>query len=584
MNKTVKLQSTPIVNEQIHLFLNQSPFLLVAIVATMLAFVSYFWNSVEHDILWTWLAINLSITLIRIPLVLYYRKHAQRLKPYNLLWGWGFAFFALLSGCVWGSTAWVLMNPQQWADMAFIYILVPTTITGVTVSLAAFFPIYLAYSVSSLSLLMTAMFFRGQTEYYIYGYLILLFFLVNLSFALMINRNLKESIELRFKNIDLIEKLRKQKNLAEKANQDKTRFLAAASHDLRQPMQAMQLFTSTLADKLTLSEQKNLLQHIIHSQNTIADMLDSLLDISKLDAQIVKINCIDFLLMPVFSRLHDEFSDVAKQKGIELRIRATNVCLYSDPESVYRILQNLLSNALRYTHQGGVLLACRQNNNKLSIEVWDTGIGIEEHQLEHIFDEFYQVDNMHRDHNRGLGLGLAIVARLSNLLGSPVFFKSVFAQGSVAKLLMLPGQENNIRQSKSRAETMNNQQVTNRLIMVIDDDREIRKGLDIQLTNWDLQVITASSSAIAIEQLAAQSLVPDLIISDYRLANNENGAQAIHAVRSFINNVQIPAIIITGDTSPQRIKESKASGFPLLHKPVRPAKLKALLNQLLQTA
>lgn len=576
-------KNTPIVNEQIHLFLNQSPYLLIGTIATMLIFVWFFWNRVDYNILFTWLAINLCLVLIRMPIVVFYKRNALRLKPNNLVFGWIFALFSFIAGCTWGASTWVLMDPTELFEVAFIYILIPSTVTGVTVSLSTFLPIYLAYSSSALGMLALALLFRGQSEHVFFGLLIIIFFFVNLSFAIMINRNLIESIKLRFNNLDLIQKLRSQKDIAEKANQDKTRFLAAASHDLRQPMQAMLLFSSTLNDKLTVPEHKKLLHRIMLSQDSISEMLDSLLDISKLDANIIQANMMNFKLQTIFNRIEEEFVSSAESKNLKLKIRPTNARLYSDPQHIYRILQNLVANAIRYTNEGGILLVCRSNQQHYSIEVWDTGIGIKTEQYQQIFQEFYQVNNPERDRQHGLGLGLAIVQRLTQLLDIPLNLNSHYLQGSVFKLKVISGNKQHLLQS-TKVESYNDEPNNNKnkLILIIDDDSEILDALGEQLISWGFQVCRAQSLELAIEQLKNSQSNPDLIISDYRLAGDKNGAKIIEKVRQFLNNLTLPAIIVTGDTSPERIKESKQSGFPILHKPLKPAKLRAQINNSLK--
>ena len=366
---------------------------------------------------------------------------------------------------------------------------------------------------------------------------------------------------------------------AERANIAKSKFLAAASHDLRQPIQAMAFFTTALASEVRTPSAQPLLHDLKESLAGVNVLLDSLMDVSRLDAGIVQPRLTNFSLATLLNRLRSEFSPLAGDKRLTLRVRPTTAIVRSDPTLLERILQNLLSNAIRYTDRGGILIGVRVRGQTLRIEVWDTGIGIPKDRLDDIFQEFYQIGNEERNRTQGLGLGLAIVQRLSLLLSHRVEVRSVQGRGSVFRIdVPLIG--------------FNSQKVTSRpplssptpsgghkgVVIIIDDEAIILRGLKVVLEGWGYRVLIAASEAEAMERLAEYDKAPDIIIADYRLRAGKTGIQAIRHIREHFGNRPIPSVVITGDSAPERLREAEASGYHLMHKPVNPPQLQAVLE------
>jgi signal transduction histidine kinase/ActR/RegA family two-component response regulator len=374
--------------------------------------------------------------------------------------------------------------------------------------------------------------------------------------------------------------LREKKEEAETATLAKSRFLAAASHDLRQPTHALGMFVARLAQLPHDRETHQLIGNLEASVQAMQDLLDALLDISRLDAQSVPVQLRPFALGKLFDQLNSTLSLTAEQKGLRLRVRPTSVWLLTDPALLERILLNLLGNALRYTPHGGVLLACRlaADGQYARIEVWDSGIGIAPEQHQDVFKEFFQVGNSERDQGKGLGLGLNIVQRTAGLLDLPIHMQSGLGCGTRFSLRvpLAPEGTDHDRRSAPRADPM--AQLSGLVVLVVEDNSLARDGLVSLLTSWGCVVGSADGLAQALQQLE-DGLMAQVIISDYRLGEGDNGIALIRQLR-LATGLSIPACLMSGDTDPSLIQAAKHEGLTLLHKPVRPAKLRSLLRRL----
>ncbi len=328
--------------------------------------------------------------------------------------------------------------------------------------------------------------------------------------------------------------LRSAKEQAERAILSQSKFLAAASHDLRQPVQALTLFTSALAAKLKGAPASALLEDMKGSVDALTMLLDALLDVSRLDAGIVVPCETTFSLDTVTERLVQEFGIQAEQQGIDLRVVPCSAMVRTDPTLLYRVLQNFLSNALRYTSQGRILLGCRRHGRKLRISVVDSGIGIPAHLQEDIFKEFFQIGNPERDRTKGLGLGLAIVRRLSRLLRAPVEVRSKESRGSAFSIDVTLVGFNKITNIVPLRPTMVEPVAAgNGLIFVVDDEPAVLKGLKVVIEGWGFTVLTARTELETINILTKRQQAPSLIIADYRLRSICNGAQVIAQIQDM---------------------------------------------------
>jgi signal transduction histidine kinase/ActR/RegA family two-component response regulator len=368
---------------------------------------------------------------------------------------------------------------------------------------------------------------------------------------------------------------------AEQANAAKTRFLAAASHDLRQPIHALGLLLATLADRVRDEGAIPVLKQIDGAVDAVDSMLNSLLDISKLDAGVVRPEIGLVNLAGLLERLNDEHRPIARLTGNRLRVRPAQAVVLSDAAMLQRILANLVSNALRYTGDGRVLVGARRRGRFVRIEVYDNGPGIPADALEDIFLEFHQLGNPERDRRKGLGLGLAIVRRLAGLLGHSVEVRSNVGHGSrfSVTLPLSTAPQRTATPARTPTASAPGAELHGKRVLVLDDDASVLDAMGGLLERWGCDVIATSTPEEAEAVLASDSGQPDLLIVDYRLRGNASGIEAIGRLHTLAGT-RIPALVITGDTAPDRLREAQESGYPLLHKPVKPAQLRDVIRQL----
>ena len=377
-------------------------------------------------------------------------------------------------------------------------------------------------------------------------------------------------------NIDLIA----AKESAELANLSKTRFLAAASHDVLQPLNAAHLSISALAEVQTSDEGKKLVRQVERSLETMEDLLRTLLDISKLDAGVVQPDIGDVNLETLFSSLRSDFLPVAKMKDLTLKFRPVSAVVRSDRTLLRRILQNILSNALHYTRSGGVLIGTRHRGDTIRIDVADTGRGIPDDQRETVFEEF-QRGNMPADAG-GLGLGLAIVRRMAAALGHPVTFSSKVGRGTIFHIDVPVGIGATADAIASTAdmERPRGYGLFGTKVLLVENDADVLQAMTFLLERWQCLVRTATSTDDALSLLGDTDWVPDIVIADQHLDGGDLGTATISEVRDYLGRA-VPALIVTADGSEAVVKAARAAGIELMRKPLKPAQLRALLAHLL---
>lgn len=379
-----------------------------------------------------------------------------------------------------------------------------------------------------------------------------------------------------------VEALRTKKEAAESANHAKSRFLAAASHDLRQPTHAMGLFAARLTELPHEAEARNLVNFLAESISNLQGMLDSLFDVSQLDTESLQVKVAPLPINRLFDELHNSFAAAATKKGLRLRFLPSAVWLNSDPVLLHRILLNLVSNAIRYTSQGGVLVACRNaaGHTHARIEVWDSGIGIPKQHHERIFDEFFQIENAERDRAKGQGLGLSIVDRTCRLLNHPLRLRSDAGRGSRFSLTVPLADVQSNTQHEAATGTAEDDRLDGLNVLLIEDDELGRKALTVILETWGCRVTATQGTRMACEQVRLGQ-IPEMIVSDYRLCDGQNGIDTINLLREIAGR-EIAACLISGDTDTKVRQLAQDEGMVLLQKPVRPAKLRSLLRHLRQ--
>ncbi len=366
---------------------------------------------------------------------------------------------------------------------------------------------------------------------------------------------------------------------AEAAGRSKSKFLAAASHDIRQPVQSLVLLAGALSRRLVNHPAHLYVTQIEQSLDALRLLLDGLLDISRLDAGVVEPKVQAFPIGDMLTRLHQDYAPRAGEKGLRLRIAPCSVWVSSDPALLERILRNLIENAVRYTRTGGILVGCRRAGDALRVEVHDTGIGIAPAHRSAIFDEFYQVGNPERDRDKGLGLGLAIVRRLAGLLDHRLDVRSIVGRGTCFSLdvpvveppTVLPADAVGLEPVPGLSRRLT--------VLVIDDEELVRKALCLMLADWGCETLEAADADGAAAALEQARRPPDVVVADYRLRNHRTGLEAIQRVQAVLGNA-VPGVILTGDTAPERIAEASRSGHAILHKPVNPRDLQQVIERL----
>ncbi len=380
--------------------------------------------------------------------------------------------------------------------------------------------------------------------------------------------------------------LRKKKELAESVSQEKSRFLAVASHDLRQPLHALGLYIADLKRKSRGGELFDIAVQAEQSVDSLSNLLNALLDITRLDAGAIvpKLQSCDVSFM--LERIATDAQLLARMKGIELLIRPYRGCVHSDPMLLERILMNLISNAIRYTHAGGrVLVACRKRGTQLRIEVRDNGVGISKLDQQNIFREFFQLSQSPLGGRKGIGLGLSIVDRLAKLLDHKLILDSAPNRGTMfAVEVPLSSVRHTVKEVQPEiagevAADYGLSRLHDRRVLVVDDDEMVLTGTAGLLTSWGCVVDKALSIQQVIEMLNAGKQW-DILVSDWQLEGGVSGMDVISAVQQGLK-VSTPCILVSGDTSPAVLKLASVGGHHLLHKPVKPAKLRSILEHLL---
>lgn len=349
----------------------------------------------------------------------------------------------------------------------------------------------------------------------------------------------------------------------------KDSFLAAASHDLRQPLHALGLFANALEDKVVLPDGPIILDKIQQSTAALSGLLSSLLDLSRLDAGVVHAQPQHFYCSDLFRSLKQEFEEMAMDRNINFRMEAADEVVHTDYNLLARILRNIIDNSMKFTRLGEVVVSCFDRGNAVIVSITDTGIGIPVEEQESIFSEYHQLGNPERDRSKGLGLGLSIVRRLSDLLGIEVTIVSDVDIGTKIELKVPSGEA--VMQDLNTASELvvAERDFQGALILVIDDEQHVREGMELILDKANCTVLSAESGESATQLVVEESLSPVLIIVDYRLRNGKTGIEAVEMLRDELKE-NIPAVVVTGDTSPERVKEVTESGMRLLHKPVHP--------------
>ena len=548
------------------------------IMAALIAMVA--WPSSTPLRVLSWVAVVVAIQGGLQLLAYRYRKHnVDDIDP--KLWADRFARAAIVAGLVWGSAAFVLVREDQPLTLALIAACLAGRATVSTMTHAYYPPALNGFTAPIFGMLAIRYMLIGGPSNAALGVMWIAVLGYILLFVDKQARAITQQIRVRVENEQLVEELRRQNAIAEQArvraeeaSRSKSRFFAAANHDLRQPLHSLGLFATALRNGSEGRSGIKLVDQILQCTDSLERLFDNLLDISRLDAGQVEVRRTIVPLNDVLTRLRSMFTIPAQEKNLKLRLRPSSFSVNTDSTLLFRVLSNLVSNALRYTDSGGIVVGCRRRGANVVIEVWDTGIGIAAEHQERIFEEFYQLNNPERDRTRGLGLGLASVRRIAQLLDHSVHVQSRVGRGSRFSIEVPIADPARIPTASVTVEHKVPNLLGGKFIVVIDDEASVRLGMQSLLQSWGCKCLVACDANEALAAL--NGAVPDFIIADLRLRGDDTGIDAIRVLRDQLG--AIPAVLVSGDTATEQLRKVSAAGLTLMHKPLKAVRLRALLN------
>jgi signal transduction histidine kinase len=558
-----------------------------------------FWNIAPMSVIAPWAGAFALMCLVRMLIT----RSFQRAKPQTLaeweVWRLRSNVGTLAAAVMWGLTGWLFYgqgggSPEAALQQTGLIVIIYTyCVVGIPV-LSIQPRLYLAFAVLCILPLVVRIASVGDLYHYQLGGELSLIIILTAVLANSYRQALQRAIDLKVQADEFAAKLRVEtlaadaaRREAEIANRAKTQFFTAASHDLRQPLHAMGLFAEALRQRVHEPEVAQLVNSINESVDALEGLFSELLDITRIDSGGIEVNPQPFEVGDILRKLRLHFEPSAFEKGLALRLTGGKHVVMADPLLVERILRNLVSNAIRYTNDGTVLVSCRKRGGNALLQVWDTGLGISPDQQERVFDEFYQVPNSAKvtaDQRKGLGLGLAIVKRLADLMGAPLSMRSEPGRGTVFTMTLPLGKAPRASAVSVTGKGPLAITLAGRLIVVVEDEPAVRAGLDVLLNGWGAEIASFESVAAARAWAAARDpavVKPDLLIVDYRLEDGLTGVDAIKALRLRFGEA-VPAILITGSTMTGHDREAHEQNFHLLIKPVVPNKLRAMIAFKLQ--
>jgi signal transduction histidine kinase/ActR/RegA family two-component response regulator len=526
-----------------------------------------------------WAAVQVATQVMRGGL---YRAWQRADVPDEKLERWALAYTAYmaLAGLVWGSTIFLFAHPDEPITVALTLCGLYGISSGSVPGNAYNPPGLYAFVGLIFAAVLARLLATGDFDYVVLGLASAGFALIMIGFCRVQARTIAEGFRIRFENRELLEALGIQKAEAEEsrrraegASLAKSQFLAAASHDLRQPLYALSLFSASLDELRLDGAGRKVVGDIQRSVTTLEQLFDGLLDISRLEAGVVQPRIGPVAIDPLFDRLSQYHRPIAIERGLDLRFRSDGDTVLSDAALLEQVLSNLVGNALRYTETGAVLVAARRRGGQLRFEVWDTGIGIAEGDRVRIFEEFVQIGNAERDRRKGLGLGLSIARRAAALIGARMDVASRPGRGSRFAFAQ-PLTDAVADAAKSPAAPIADVQ-PELPILIVEDDREVRRALGDLLLRWGVtgELMADGDSALARIRAGARYV---LLIADHRLPGTLDGLTLIARAREA--DPDLPATLVTADFDAALVAAAAERAIPLLHKPLRPEALRALIN------
>jgi signal transduction histidine kinase/CheY-like chemotaxis protein len=568
----------------------QSPASLSGNLIGMCLMAGIFWSLAAPERLFGWLGVGATLWLLRLAHYLRYQRQPDADAATLRAWRDSWKALVLSQGVMWGIAVWLFWGLGTPYHGVALILIVYSYCLGSVQLLATQRRVFLVF----ISLVLVPTILRIATDvaqpwHLQLAAILSLLFAITVLMGRTYGSALGQAITLKARTDELAAQLRVEKaeadearRAAEAASRAKTQFFAAASHDLRQPLHAMGLFAEALRQRSQDPEVASLVNSINESVDALEGLFGELLDITRIDTGGVEVRPEPVRVRDLFSRLRLHFEPVAFEKGLMLSFRGDQHVAVADPLLLERILRNLVSNAIRYTDDGGVLVSCRPRAGKLLLQVWDTGIGISDHNLPRIFDEFYQAQSnrpLEAHHRKGLGLGLAIVKRLSALMEAPVSVRSRVGHGTVFTIECPLGKAPRTAEAlPGSAKAPLGLTLQGQHIVVVEDEAAVREGLVVLLQAWGASVVSFDTvEAVRAWLTVPAAAPPDLLLVDYRLPQGTTGIDALVAIRARWAGHHLPAIVITGSSLGGHEDEAVKHDYHLLIKPVLPNKLRAMI-------
>lgn len=529
-----------------------------------------YWIS-GNQLVFVWLALHVYNSL-RYPVMGGYFKDAHRDDPQRVrYWADTYSHELRFNSLVWGMAPILFLDQSLTLASLVMVVIMGFCMAGV-MAVAPLRKATYGYLIPMNVCLVLGLLSRFSIPHLVLACCATIFLVMVVHFGRAQNRLLTESLRARFEKAELAERLKQQVETTERVSHEKTRFLAAASHDLRQPLHAIALLGAALEKQLTDRPEQINAKRLMSAVNTLERSLDSMLDVSRLDAGVVQVERRPVSLQSLFQSLNQGFVDAASAKDIALRFRTTNLWVDSDPQLLRRLLSNLIDNAIKYTHRGGVLVVARAvrtgRESGVWVEVYDTGIGISSDQQLRVFEEFYQINNPGRDRALGLGIGLSIVSRLSHLLGHAVELDSSEGRGTRFRIHLpaAAAAESASRNCRADWKPDTTRQLPKK-VLLLDDEADVRTAMQQLLAVHGVELVTAANETEARARLAeaVDAQQCELMICDYRLAEEADG---LDVGRRLTQAFAMPLLLITGETAPERLQRVMDAGVPVLFKPV----------------
>lgn len=482
----------------------------------------------------------------------------------------------LISGVIGASAPIVFFPLLEPIEQMLLTMIICCWVTGAMASIGAYPALYASYVCVFMGEVILAWLMTMDAHAQLLAVLFVFYGLIIIGFARSFAREVASGVAIRFENQALVAELDAARRVAEEANDGKSRFLAAASHDLRQPLHTLTMLSGLLNRYARAGKVGEIARHIDRSVGALDVLFSSILDLSRLEVGALKPELSPVPLRPMIAHLEAEYGARAQAKGLQFNARSDDLTIVTDPVLLERMLRNLMDNAIKYCSRGGVALTCEGRADAVAICVTDTGSGIRPEEREAIFGEFFRAHDA-RHSNEGLGLGLAIVKRLSVLLGYEIELQSEVGAGS-SFTLVIPGSSavaasrDIVRETPKTAEIS----LDGMAIVYIDDDIHIHDVMRLLLSEWGCQVVTASTLDEARARMRERGMRPDAILTDYALADHVTGIEVIEALRRDYGG--LPAAIITGESRPEVREKLRQLEYPVLFKPAQTDELRRLLE------